>query len=111
MICFGDFFKLLNKVLMNVAKKFKEEYGNKVGKFVRLYHKIIGLDELLAHAVGGQVLGGDAIYYACKGCYLFRGSATIYDIRIALEKEGYSSVSDRLFRKRIVMAKELIKKI
>ena len=107
--CYRDFYKSLNKLSRKVAERFKEEYGDRVGQFVCLVQEIQGLDELLAHAVGEQVLGGDAIFY--KGYYLFGGSATIYKLWEMLKKKGYPYVTDMLFSQRVKKAKELVKKI
>ncbi|HIP66908.1 MAG TPA: hypothetical protein EYH09_02180 [Candidatus Nanopusillus sp.] len=107
--CYRDFYKSLNKLSRKVAERFKEKYGDKAGEFVCLVQEIQGLDELLAHAVGGQVLGGDAIFY--KGYYLFGGSATIYKLREMLNEKGYSYVTDILFSQRVKRAKKLIGEI
>jgi len=106
---YGNFFKSLNELSINVAKRFGEEYGDKLKFLVKNIQEIQGLDELLAHAVGEDVLGGDAIYY--KGYYLFEGSGTIYKIWKMLKEKGYSYVSDKLFYQRVERAKKLISEI
>lgn len=104
---YKGFYDILNELSRKIAERF-EKYGYKVKEFVNVFLEIKGLDELVAHAIAEQTLGSGDFY---QGLYLFEGSLTIYKIREEIKKNGYPSVTDKLFLDRVKYAKRLLEDI
>ena len=107
--CHKELFDTLNVLSERVAEKIGEKYGHEAEEFTKEFFKTKGANELLARAVGKQVLGKSAIGYS--GYYFFDGSGTIYKLSKMLKEKGYPYVSDKLFSQRVKRVKKLLSKL